>query len=77
MVAEAVSRRDTMGLIATSRKSKDIGRRIMAAEKMLDVSLASLSLAEPALPFAASSTSAGSSDCPNFRVKGILRELGH
>ena len=77
MVPEAVSRRDTMGLIATPRKSKDIRRRIMAAEKMLDESLASLSLTEPALPLPASSTSAGSSERLNLRVKVILRELGH
>jgi len=66
-----------MGLIATPRKSKEIRRRIMAAEKMLDESLASLSLTELALPLPASSTSVGSSERLNFRVKVILRELGH
>ena len=50
MIPEAVARRDTMGLINTPGKSKDIRRRIMAAEKMLDESLASLSLTESALP---------------------------
>ena len=49
MVLEAVSWHDTMGLIATSRKSKDIRLRIIAVEKILDQSLASLSLTDPAL----------------------------
>ena len=77
MVPESVSRRDTMGLITTPRKSKDIRRRIVAAEKMLDESLASLSLTEPTWAISGSSTSADSSERLTFRVKVILRELGH
>ena len=66
-----------MGLIATPRKSKDIRRRIVAAEKMLDESLASLSLTEPTRTLSGSSISADSSEGLTFRVKVILRELGH
>jgi len=66
-----------MGLITTPRKSKALCRRIMAAEKMLDESLASLSLTESALPPPSRSTLASSSERHNLHVKVILPELGH
>jgi len=77
MIPEAVARRDTMGLITTPRQSKDIRRRIMATGKMLDESLASLSLTESALPSPSGPTLAGSSERLNLDIKVILREPGH
>ena len=71
MRPEVSSRRDTFGLIATPRKSKDIRRRVQVAERLLDTGMASLSLKDDV------QTMEHSSQVMITLVKTIMRELGH
>jgi len=71
MRPEVSSHRDTFGLIATPRKSKDIRRRVQVAETMLDTGMASLSLKDNI------QTIDPLSQVMISQVKTIMRELGH
>ena len=77
IVWEAVWRCDTMGLITTPRKRRDIKLRIMAAETRLDETLASWLLSDLALALPPTFISGASSERPTLGVKCILPELGH
>ena len=68
MAPETKSRRDTLGIIASPRTSRDIRRRIMTAEKLLDKGMANLNLGDS--PSEPSRYLLG-------RIKVIMRDLGH
>ena len=71
MRPEVSSRQDTFGLIATPYKSQDIRWRVQVAEKLLDTSMASLSLKDNI------QTIDPPSQVMISRVKTIMREMGH
>ena len=76
MAPETTSRRDTMGVIASPRTSRDIRRRIITAEKVLDEGFGLLKLSDPP-PVPSISSGAAEAKRLVARVKTIMRDLGH